>query len=222
MALFTKTLLQVVNDVAREARIIQGEQGAFTALTSNSLQLEIDTIVRGINQVIQYIFDNDDLQPRTEAEGTITLVDGQREYAFPSDYEAMLSEVLHDLTNGYQIYQYEKGFEHLRNRQLQPANYIGRPFFWVINPTNGNIYFDHIPSASDAGQVYNYLYHKSLVLSDASHTFPFSDEVVEVLIPAFKEYWSSGAKEEFNASFFTASAVRAVDLIRGTPLKKRY
>ena len=51
------------------------------------------------------------------------------------------------------------------------------------------LYLDAIPQATEAGLVYKYRYHKSLVLDTATDTFPFSDQVFQAMVPAVTELW---------------------------------
>jgi len=222
MATQTKTLLDGVNDALTMGRLIQGQDQRFTSLTSSQYQNEIDNMVIAINQVIGHIYDTESLQPDKEAEGTVTLVTSTREYTFPADYESMVSDTLLNVSDGYQIFRYPGTYEHLLQSQLTPSSYTGRPFYWTINPTNGNLYLDTLPTVEDNGIVYRYLYEKSISLEAFDDTFPFSDEVYKILVPSFKEYWQSDAKDKFNETFFISSTLRAVDKIRGFPLKTSY
>ena len=215
------TLLNAVNAVAKRARLLHGDADEFTSLVSGNYQPDVDTIVQVINETICFMYDESGLLPESKAEGTIVLALADRSYAVPDDWESMVSETLIDRTNGYQIFRFEAGYVALVEQQLQPDSYEGRPYFWVMNPVNREIYLDSIPTAEDVGLTYTFVYNKTLHMSLAADTFPFSDECVRDLVPAFTEYWSKRAKETFDEAVFSVSVARVVVKLHGHPVKTR-
>ncbi len=223
MATKTKTLLDGVNETAKLGRIIQGETDAFTALTSDHYQVEIDTIVKAINRVNRLVFENKTLIPDVESTGTITLVAGQRVYGLPANYEKMKSCNLHNRTLGTFIRQYAGDYDDLVNAIRQPNNRNGRPNYWVVDPTTSySLYFDSIPTSEEAGEAYEFRYRHTVLMEAHDDTFPYSDEVFDILVPAFKEVWSQDAKKSFNQAFFTTAVGDAIDVLRGTNIPDRY
>src|SRR5690606_17922535 len=103
-------------------------------------------------------------------EGTITLVANDREYAL-ADGLVQLHWPLLDETNGQYITPYPGGFMQMKIDQPYPDNETGLPMFGAINPQNGELYLDKLPTANEAGRVYTYWYDKDISLSAAADEF---------------------------------------------------
>lgn len=219
-------LLQGVNRVLKRARLIQGESAELAALTSTAFQTEVDSVIDAWNEVIRYVYEHDNIDkalPHDTTEGTITLVTGTREYSLASDFEKMSSEVLVDQTNGYQVYPYPGGYKRMFMDQNIPATYTGRPAFWCINPTNGNLRFDQSPTADENGDVYTYLYEKRLVFDEATDNFPFSDTVAEELVPAVVQQWKMDTKPaEYNLALFQVAVSQAVSKLSNSEKRSHW
>ena len=185
----TKTLLNGVNSVLRRVNILTGDTGELDSLTSSPRQVFIDTAVQVWNEaVIELYSASSKALPTSVAESSITLVAGDRDYALASNL-VRLYFPLNDETNGRSISEYPGGFMQMRSDQDVPNNYTGIPYFAAIRPTDGLLYLSEIPQASEAGLVYKYIFDKSITVSAASDTFPFSDQVFEAMIPAVSELW---------------------------------
>ena len=185
----TKTLLNGVNAVLRRVNILTGDTGELDSLTSSPRQVFIDTAIQVWNEAtIQLYSSTSGALPTSITEATITLVNGDRDYALASDL-VRIYWPLQDETNGREIEQYPGGYMQMVNDQEIPTNYTGIPYYGVIRPTDGLLYLDAIPQAAEAGLVYKYRYDKSLVLDTATDTFPFSDQVFQAMVPAVTELW---------------------------------
>ena len=185
----TLTLLNAVNATVWRAGI---SAKTLTAFTGQGADQDIAVLVQSWNDIVHHI-----LRALTPAErrstANLTLVTDIREYDFddaalPSDVEKIVWP-LHDETNGYYILEYPGGYERMRNVQLQPANWTGRPLFAAINPTNGKLRLDRIPTSDENGDVYVMLYDKSVNLAATTDTFPFSDDVVRALYGPVVAWW---------------------------------
>ena len=178
----TKTLLNGVNAVLRRVNILTGDTGELDSLTSSPRQVFIDTAIQVWNEAtIQLYSSTSGALPTSITEATITLANGDRDYALASDL-VRIYWPLQDETNGREIEQYPGGYMQMVNDQEIPTNYTGIPYYGVIRPTDGLLYLDAIPQATEAGLVYKYRYDKSLVLDTATDTFPFSDQVFQAMI----------------------------------------
>jgi hypothetical protein len=216
------SLLDAVNFTAKKAHLIQGESGELSSLTNAAYQSDVDLIVDSIQEVIKTLLTFGGVEPDMSSTGTVTLVDGTREYAPASDFQVLESNKMVNQTDGKWLSPYPGGYLGMFEAQHQPASYVGNPNYYCINPANGNFRLDTTPDSGQDGEVYTYVYQKSLSLSLAADTFPFHDEVVEDLIPAFAEFWKMQRDQNFNESLFNNSLSMAVRKIKGTPMRTRY
>lgn len=214
-----KTLLNVVSDVHKRTR---RNAETLTSLTNSALQLDIDTMVTVINEVVVDMATKGTVLTES-AEGTVTLVSGQREYDLPSDF-AQLSdnEVMLDETYGNQIWPYPGGYSKLRRVQTIPSKFVGLPNHYVLNPETGMIRFDNEPGTNEAGRVYRFTYDKEITLSVATDTFPFGDPVVSALYPAFIQQWNRTQKQEFDQGAYDLSLANAARLMSQKQARKHY
>ena len=214
------TLLSAVNRAFKRVRLIQGDAGALTTLTDSPRQADIDIMVQAFQEVTQDLLEVCEMANSEIGTGTITLVDSTREYATASDFEGMATNVMVDQTNGYYLHAYPGGYEAMFSEQLQPSNHTGSPHFYAINPTNGNFRLDAIPTSNEAGRVYTYNYRKTIRFSTATDTFPFSDQIVEELMPAVKEVWNRESKEKFDQAIYQRAMARAAKSLTQAEQKK--
>lgn len=218
----SKTLLNGVNDVLKRVQIIKGENGEITSLSQAEIQHEIDVTVQMWNEVIEEIYSlGNTPHPDELATSTVTLMTGQREYELPDDLVHIRWPLMEN-TNGYYIYEYKNGFEHLRAWQQIPNNFEGRPNFAVINPQNSKLYMDYLPTAEENGFVYNLIYDKDVSLSGASDVFPFNDSVYRSLVPAVAELWKNEQRKEFNDKIYKKRLAQACRYITKKTLNDTY
>jgi hypothetical protein len=203
------TLLNGVNEVLKRVRIINGDSGVLTGLTDTARQNYIDIAVQAWNEGLDelYTASNTSL-PNELAEDTITLVTDDRDYALNTALNQLRFPLL-DETNGAWITEWPGGYEDLVASQLQPSNFTGLPLFATIRPTDGQLYMDRIPTASENGKTYKYRYDKDLELTLASDTMPFKDVVFRAMVPAVAELWRREIRGEFDPGFFGVSLGRA-------------
>ena len=217
------TLLQAVNKVLKRAQIITSD---LASLTEPAIQSDVDVAVQAWNETIDEL-NRAGAYPTSLGEGSFTLVAGTRTYAFASDFSALADDhfgqpVLMNKINGQVIRFYPGGWDGMRRDQLKPADFTGRPNYWVIDPTTGQIYFDQIPTAAEAGDIYYYIYKKRTNISSASDTFPILDEMIDTLVPAVTQIWSRERKSKFDADVYRQSLSRGAAMIRRQPRRQRY
>ena len=218
-------LLDGVNRVLKRARLIQGDSSELPNLTSGKFQADVDIIVSAWSEVVRYVFDHDNVSKGLlygTSEGTITLVTGQREYSLPADFDVVSSPVFVNQTLGNFLTPYPGGFTAMHEMQMKPGDFSGLPAHWTLNPTTGKIRLDSAPESAQNGAVYTFLYEKRHNLSMGSDEFPFSDSVVEDLVPAVAQIWRREAREQFDALAFNVAVGQAVTRLTGVEIRSRY
>lgn len=184
-----KTLLNGVNDLLKRVQIIAGDSGELASLTDSARQHWIDLAVQCWNEAVEQLYSLTHIpQPQELGESTIVLASGDRDYALAADL-VQLHFPLIDETNGAYILEQPGGYLGLVSSQLFPANYTGLATYGAIRPTDGQLYLDRIPTASEVGKTYKYRYDKDVSLSLAADTFPFTDAVYRALLPVATELW---------------------------------
>ena len=220
----TLTLLDVVNDVLRRARVIDSVDEVLTSLTDDPLQVDIDMVVDATNDVIREVYQICEFTPFETKEGSITLVLDQREYDLPTDIVTMESEKLVYQDDGSYMLPYPGGYSKMFDDQTIPDNYEGDPNYWAINPVNGKIRVDMKPQAEQVGQEFKFLYAADVHKTLAADTFPFSDSVVRRLIPAITETYNrdSNGDRMFDPVKRLTSIGEAVRALTHNPKKSHY
>ena len=190
------TLLQVTNRTLRRLNIIKGDVGDITVFTDTGLLHEIDVTLQIWNEAIYALYDLGAITGET-ATGTITLATDTREYSLPSDFEQFsgetyLARVMVNATDNRKIWEYQTfeadtPYHQMFLDQPRPADFTGEPHAWVINTTTNKIRFDHTPTSDENGDVWTFLYDKRLSLTATGDTFPFTDTVVDNLMPAVSD-----------------------------------
>jgi len=204
-----KTVLDAVNETLKRVGMISGDAGELTTLTDSGRQHSIDVTVQIWNELINDLYAASNVPlPQESATGNITLVDGTREYTLPADLEQIRWPLINQ-TEGHRIDLYPGDFEQMRIDQLIPANFTGRPIWAAINPTNGKLRMNTVVDSDDDGEVYQILYDKRLSFTAAADTFPFSDSVVDSLVPAAAQVYDRNEKSKFDDALFRSSFGRA-------------
>ena len=98
----------------------------------------------------------------------------------------------------------------------------GLPHFGAIRPTDGSLYLDVAPTATDNGNVYTYQYDKDISLSAATDTVPFSDAAFRAMVPAWVQLWKREIRNEFDGDLFEASIGRAARFLPQTQPRDSY
>ena len=211
------TLLQGVNEVFKRVNLISGDQGELSSLTDSARQSWIDITVQAWNEVVEELYSTmGRALPQELAEATITLADGDRDYALAADLnELIVNQGVYfiDETNNHFIFKYPGSYEDMVVDQIDPADFVGLPTFAVIRPTDGQIYLERSPTATEAGRVYRYRYKKDISVSAAADTFPFKDVVFRALVPAVAQLWLRDQRNSFDGDIFRASVGRASRLM---------
>ena len=223
-----KTLLNGINEVLKKVSIINSNT-LLTSLTNSGKQVFIDNAVQAWNEVTDQLYSKDDiLRPYQGAEDSITLVAGTRTYGLPDDL-IQLRWPLHEETQGVYIYEYEGGYEELRQILVQPANYTGQPLSAAISPIEKELFIDMIPTSTEAGYKYTFLYWRDTVLERATDQFPFDDGVFRAMVPAVVEVYKlnqTGTSTSINAQVqnatFKASFGRALRMVKQAPANRTY
>ena len=216
------SLLDAVNLTLKRVKIIAGASGALTSLTDSPRQTMVDTAVQVINESIHELYtETEKPLPLEAVTSNITLVNGTREYTLPTDLEAIRYPLL-DTTHGQYVYEYRGGYEKMRKDQPEPGNWSGIPYFATINPTNGKLRFERAADAGADGRVYELLYDKRLSLALATDTFPFSDTVVDSLVPCWAEDWNRSQKRSFDEKKRNTAFAQACRYLTQAPLRRKW
>lgn len=217
-----KTLLQAVNGVLKKARIIQGSSGELTSFTDTARQAWIDDAINQINVVVQELYSRASIpMPNEEAQSTITLTTGGREYTLPTDLEHIRWPLI-DETNSQKIFPYPGGFEQMRRNQITPSNFSGLPTFATISPINGKLRMDTDQTADENGRVYQIYYDAKITLDSISDTFPFVDTAVDAIEEAAAQLFSASEQGTFDNSQFLLAVGRAARYIRKEPVRSHW
>ena len=227
----------------KRTRTIQGDAGelatstvsstatglvATGAFTDSGRQTEIDLALQ-LWQEFEHEVYGMGLFANEAATATIFLVDGQREYALPSDFERVAGKDFKDralraATSGLVIHEYPGGYARMLVDQPLATDFTGDPNAWAISPRNGELRFDREPTSEQDGETWNMLYEKSLVLTStmATETLPFSDTVAAAGVPVVAEGWNRAYKKEFDSGAFRAGVARALNYMTKSQKKTRY
>ena len=226
-----KTFLTAVNDLLKDAGFVQGAAGALTSFTDAQRQTAVDRALNAWNAVIRTVYSSGSF-PKEAATSTITLIASTYSYSLAADFEKMAAgddgvAILTDNTNRNYMYPYPGGWMRLRVDRPNRASYTGLPYYWVINPTDGKLETDNVPTSNEASRVYTYAYEKTLTLSLTTDTFPFSDSVVDALRPAAVEEWrragvGSDGQRIFDQLRYETSLALAASYLRQMPMRSRY
>lgn len=215
-------LLDAVNSVLKRVKIIAGANGQLTSLTDSPRQTMVDTVVQVINETIHELYSTSELPiPLESNTQNVTLVTGQREYVLSPTPEAIRYPLI-DTTHGAYVTEYPGGYEQMRVDQLQPASWTGLPSSAVLNPTNGKLRFNTAATINENGRVFELLYDQRVHLINATDTFPFSDTVVDSLVPAWSELWKREQRNSFDQVLYNASFGRASRYLTQRPMRRKW
>ncbi len=226
-----KTFLQAINDSLKAAAVIEGSTGELTSFSVSAIQVEIDIMIQSWNQTLREAVRASTLTGET-AEGTLTLVTGQSSYDFSSDmsvtdFEVMVGNPV-DATNEEILLPYpfkthdgKEGWLAMRELIPDRSDQVGLPRYWTQN-TNDNLEIDTEPTSNENGRAYVFVYEKRINLTAITDTFPFSDSVIEQMIPAVVEVYNLKRKDKFQAGIFNTSLAGAMQLARSKPPSTKY
>ncbi len=207
-----KTLLNCVNEVFKRVGLIHGDSAALTTLTSTARQRSIDVTKQIVNEGIDELYSiSDKAMPKEQAEDTITLVVGDRDYALADDLVTMRWPMI-DKTNNQYLQPYAGGYNQMIFDDPEQDD-TGLPHFAAIRPTDGLLYLDRAPTSEEAGRVYTYQYDKELELTTAASTVPFGNTVFRAMIPVWAQLYRRDMENSFDQDIFKLSIGRAARLL---------
>lgn len=214
-----KTLLNGVNEVLKKADVLDSDSGLLTSLTDSARQTHIDLAIQVLNESLDHLYSAAEKpKPKQLGESTIVLATGDRDYALNSAVVILRREFhLIDETNNHQIAILgDDGYRQivLGDPELDDT---GLPSAAAIRPTDGELFMDRAPTATENGRTYKYRYDKELELTLAADTFPFGNAAFRALIPAAAELWKFYRHQEFSQDLFDASLARAARFILMLP-----
>ena len=232
--------LDAVNKTLKRVGSIQGDAGELGTSTVSTAtgftppnpfddsqrQHTVDLVIQGWQEAAHEIFDLG-LLPNEAASATIFLEVGVREYDLPANFEKVAGDdydqrVWRGATRESRLFEYPGGYAQMLSDQLLPTSYAGDPLHWAISPVDGlKARVDREPTATDT---YNFLYEKRIALTAtmATETMPFSDSVVDNLVPVVGEFAHRQLNSEFDAALFRTSLSRAVSFTTKNQPRKRY
>jgi len=217
----SKTLLNGVNEVLKKVQIVDSNY-LLTSLTNSGKQVFIDNAVQAWNEAVDRIFSKAKIMKYYQgAESFITLVAGTRTYSLEDDL-VQIRWPLQDETNGLYISEYPGGYEELRHLTPQPSNMTGTPFYGAISPMEKEIYLSSLPTSTDAGNVYKYLYWRDTVLENANDQFPFSDAVFRAMVPVVAEIWKLLQQNKFHTGIVKLNYGAAIRELKQQPASEFY
>lgn len=203
-----KTLIDGLNEVLKRVGVIAGDAGELSTLTDGSRQRAIDLGVQAWNEAIEELFSASERPlPNEQAESTITLVAGDRDYALASDLVQLRWPFI-DKTNNQYLTEYGPGYNGLLILDREQDD-TGLPHWGAIRPTDGQLFLDRAPTSVEAGRVYTYQYDKDVSLDAAADVMPFTDATFRAMVPAVVQVWKREMRNEFDGELYQISIGRA-------------
>jgi hypothetical protein len=196
-----KTLLNATNEVLKRVNEIAGDAGLLTTLTDSARQHVIDIAIQVVNEGIVALYATTDIaQPQEQKEGTLTLATGTREYTLATDLVQLRFPFI-DRTNGQYITEYPGSYDDMLILDLH-QDFTGLPRWGKISPVNSKLHLDRAPTSVENGRAYIYQYDKSLLMTSASDTVPFSDSVFAMMVGPWAQLWKREMRNEFDVSLY--------------------
>lgn len=206
------SLLDACNETLKRVQIIDSDS-ELTILSKDGRQNDIDIVIQIWNELMDQLYSEArQPMPNIMSEGTLTLVQDDRDYALNSDL-VRLHFPLQDIDNGQYIVHYPGGYLKLLEDEPEPSNFTGLPQAGAIRPDDGELYLDRVPTSDEDGRTYTYRYEKDAELTVPEDTFPFNDAIFRALVPAAAELWKRERKGEFASGVFRTHMGRARRLL---------
>ena len=237
------TLIQAMNASLRRVGMIQGDVGvlatstvtststgltATEALTVSAHQHKIDVMLQLWNEGFHEL-QSLGLYPEIAASATITLASDTMTYSLPSDFESIAGRtveerVLRGATTGLTVPEYPGGYAAMKADRPVATDYKGDPDYFAISPTTLQIVLGTEPQDGQASDRYNLLYLKrlSLTSTQATNSLPYSDTVIDALVPVVAEGHNRVFKKEFDQTSFRISLTRAVRFVTRTQARSQW
>jgi len=201
---------------------------ATDAFTDSRRQHKIDVAIQLWNEATHEVYSMG-LMAREASTATMTLVDGQREYDLPDDFERMAGDTyenraIRGATTGLVVRAYPGGYAQMLVDQPTASDYTGSPSYYAISPAASKIRLDAEPTIGEDSNTYNFLYEKRLSLTStmATSTLPFSDTVADCLVPVVAESYHRVFKKDYDQGFLRLSLTRSLRFLTQTQPKDRY
>jgi hypothetical protein len=196
-----KTLLNAVNETLKRVNEIAGDAGLLTTLTDSARQHPVDIAVQVVNEGVIDLYSVSQIaQPNEQAQSTITLVTSTRAYALASDLVALRWPFI-DKTNNQYLTEYPGGYNAMLVGDPEQDD-TGLPYYAAIRPTDGYLHLDRAPTSVENGRIYTYQYDKSLIMTAAASTVPFTDEVFTMMVPVWTQLWKREMRNEFDDGLY--------------------
>jgi hypothetical protein len=219
----TVTLLDSVNLLLKRVGLIAGDAMPLTTLTDSARQRAIDLAIQVIGEGVDELFTAQDLpMPLGVGEGTISLDTGVKAYQLAANMMRLRFPII-DRVNRQFWTEFPGGYEALlASDPSQSAT--GLPNYACIRPTDGWLFLDRTPQATEDGKVYTYEYDKALTFALATDVMPFSEPVARGMVPAWAQLWKREMRgaSEFDTALFTSSLGRAARLLTRKQSRTHY
>ena len=193
-----ESLLSATNAVLKRVGLIQGDSGELSSLTDTARQHDIDKIGQVWREVIRTI-EREGVFSAEVTEGTLTLVTSTREYALPADFVQMSGQthrhqVMVNASGNHRMFQYPAPIGTSPDAQMffdqpDPSDWTGLPIYWALSDRGDFFRVDRTPTSEENGLAFTYRYDTALSLTVAADTFPFSDSVIQELIPVVSHFY---------------------------------
>jgi hypothetical protein len=215
------TLLDAVNETLKRVNVIAGNAGLLASLTSSSIQHNIDIAVQVTNEGIDELYSSSNKSlPNEQAESTITLATGIREYSLAADLVTLIWEMI-DKPNSQYLFEYTEGYNALLLLDPQQTN-TGLPTWGVISPINGKLRLDRAPDSASNGRTYTYQYEKNLALVNATDLVPFNDATFRAMVPCWVQLYKREMRNEFDQALFMQAIGRASRFVTEEKMRENY
>lgn len=207
-----KTLLNGVNEVLKRVNEVAGDAAALTTLTDSARQHVIDLVVQVINEglVAVYMATGKPL-PKGQAENTLTLATGTREYTLATDLVRLRFPMI-DKTNTQYIERFPGDYNDMLRLDPEQDN-TGLPHYGAISPVNAKLHLDLAPTSVENGKIYTYQYDKDLVLSAAADAMPMTDQAFRSMVPCWVQLYKREKRNEFDTELYKRAIGEAARLI---------
>lgn len=216
-----KTLLNACNEILKRTGIIAGDAGLLSSLTDSARQRSIDCAVQVVNEGIDDLYATSNISlPNKQAESTITLVTGTRDYTLAVAMVQLRWPFI-DRANNQFIGEYPGGYNAMLIGDMEQDD-TGLPHYAAIRPTDNKLFLDRAPTAEENGRVYYYQYDKDTALVSATDTVPFRDEVFRAMVPAWAQLWRRDQQNAFDRPIYQMSIGRAATRLRQLPARDSY
>ena len=228
------TFLQGVNEVFRRNAIIRGDTDTITSFSDTTHNAAIQVAILAIQDEIADLV-SDRVIGYEFASSSITLIDSTRTYSLASDFVRFYgTPKFYNSTQNRQVYEYKGGLEKLQTDVYDYKTQYGEFTDWYWEPgTTKKVGTFMVPSASQAGEVWEYDYEKSVQVTLAGDTLPFmtDDEARAFLAMAARRFKFNYEDVNNQADVQTIlqmdqgwknAKVRLLNLIRPTNFKKMY